>query len=193
MMSDYAAARRTMIDSQLRPQGVTDPGVLTAMASLPREDFVPAAARAFAYSDRAIPVAGGEMMASAILAKLLTAAAPVPGERALIVGAAPAYAAAILRSIGLEAIEQAATAMSASAASGGFDLIVIEGAVSKVPKTLVDALNPNGRIVTALLVDGGVTRLAIGRKSAGVLGLTSFADGEVAPLAGYASSPVFTF
>ena len=38
---DFAAARRAMVDSQLRPEGVTDPAVLEAMGSVPREQFVP--------------------------------------------------------------------------------------------------------------------------------------------------------
>ena len=42
-MPDFAAARRAMVDSQLRPEGVTDPAVLEAMASVPREQFVPEA------------------------------------------------------------------------------------------------------------------------------------------------------
>lgn len=53
---DYALARRAMIDSQLRPQAVTDPSVIAAMAVVPREAFVPAASRAVAYIDRVIPL-----------------------------------------------------------------------------------------------------------------------------------------
>jgi protein-L-isoaspartate(D-aspartate) O-methyltransferase len=44
-LPDFAAARRAMIDSQLRPQGVSDPAVLAAMASVPREEYVPEALR----------------------------------------------------------------------------------------------------------------------------------------------------
>ena len=52
-MQDFAAARAAMIDSQLRPQGVTDPAVLAAMGALPREKFVPEARAPLAYFDRA--------------------------------------------------------------------------------------------------------------------------------------------
>ena len=183
--TDFATARRAMIDSQLRPQGVTDVAVLAAMAAIPREAFVPEAAANVAYTDRSIAIKGkGAMMPPAPLARLLTAAAPRPGERALVIGAAPAYAAELLRYIGLMVSEDHAAA--------SFDLILIEGAIEFVPATLADALVEGGSIATAL-IENGVTRLAIGRKLAGVIGWTRFADSEIAPLPGYSRPPVFTF
>lgn len=193
-MHDSALARRAMIDSQLRPQGVTDPAVLEAMASVPREDYVPEIARPFAYFDRSIPVDGGAMMPPAPLARLLTAAAPQPGERAIVVGAAPGYAAAVLRSVGLKVIEcVAADLLAGSAPSGPFDLVVIEGAVEEVPPVLTDALVPGGRVVTALFTTGKVTRLAIGRKVGEVMGYTRFADSEIPLLPGFSRPAAFTF
>jgi len=184
-MQDYALARRAMIDSQLRPQGVTDRAVLEAMATVPREDYVPAEARPFAYFDRAIPVEGkGAMLPPTPLAQLLTAAAPLPGERALVVGAVPGYAAALLEHIGL--------AVTQGDPTGTVDLLLIEGAIEFLPDPLAAALVDGGRVATALVTDG-VTRLAIGRKVAGVIGWTSFADSEIAPLAGFTRPPVFTF
>jgi len=184
-MQDHALARRAMIDSQLRPQGVTDRAVLDAMATVPREAFVPAEARPFAYFDRAIPVAGkGAMMPPTPLARLLSAAAPLSDERALVIGAAPAYAAALLEAIGLTVAQ--------GQPIGPVDLILIEGAIEELPAPLAEALVEGGRIATALVTDG-VTRLAIGRKVAGVIGWTHFADSEVAPLPGFTRPPAFTF
>src|SRR5215211_6965620 len=100
---DHSAARRAMIDSQLRPEAVTDAFVLAAMGSVAREDFVPTAARASAYSDRPIALGGGRsMMAPAALGRLLSELAPRAGERALVVGAATGYSAALLDAIGLD-------------------------------------------------------------------------------------------
>lgn len=192
-MQDYARARRAMIDSQLRPQGVTDPVVLAAMAEVPREDFVPEAARSFAYFDRSIPVEGGFMMPPAPLARLLTAAAPQRGERALVLSPAPGYAAALLRAIGLDVLEIVAANLPSAELEGAFDLILIEGAVEEVPAKLTDALAPGGRLVTALLTSGHVTRLAIGRKIGEVVGYTRFADSEIAPLSAFVRPPAFTF
>ena len=183
--TDFAIARRAMVDSQLRPQGVTDVAVLAAMAAVPREAFVPERAASAAYSDRSIAIGeAGAMMPPAPLARLLTAAAPRQGERALVVGAAPAYAAELLRHVGLR--------VSEDSAAGPFDLILIEGAIELVPNALTDALVEGGRIATAL-IEHGVTRLAIGRKLAGVVGWTRFADSEIMALPGYSRPPVFTF
>ncbi len=187
-------ARRAMIDSQLRPQGVTDPAVLGAMARVRREKFVPAEARTLAYSDRSIPVDGGVMIPPAPLARLLTAAAPMAGERALVVAPAPGYAAAVLRHIGLDVTTlPAAEFLGGTAPEGPFDLILIEGAIPEVPPALADALRPGGRLVTALLTSGEVTRLTIGRKVGQLIGYTRFADSEIPPLPGFARAPAFTF
>src|SRR6478736_5758975 len=99
-MQDFNLARRAMVDNQLRPEAVTDRGVLAAMGSVERESFVPEAARALAYFDRPVPLAGGRaMMPPAALGRLLSELAPRPGERALVVGSGTGYSAAVLRAI----------------------------------------------------------------------------------------------
>jgi protein-L-isoaspartate(D-aspartate) O-methyltransferase len=186
---DFAAARRAMIDSQLRPQGVTDAAVLAAMASVPRERFVPEAVRPLAYSDRPLDLGDGKaLMAPAALGKLITELEPRPGERALIAGPG-AYAAQVLETLGLE-VDVADTPHAAGKAI--YDLILIDGAVEDVPAGLVARLAPEGRLGTAIS-DNGVTRLAIGRVAGGVLGLRRFADGEVPLLPGFTRPRVFTF
>src|SRR5688572_13413956 len=91
-MPDYAAARRAMIDSQLRPQGVTDHAVLAVMGSVPREQFVPEKARALAYSDRPVDLGDGKaLMSPAALGKLIAELQPRSGERALVVGSGNGY------------------------------------------------------------------------------------------------------
>jgi len=102
---DYAAARRAMVDSQLRPQGVNDPSVIAAMSLVPREKFVPDDQRALAYADRAVPVGEGRALpAPVVTGLLLTALVPMPGETALVVGAATGYAVAVLAVMGIEAV-----------------------------------------------------------------------------------------
>jgi protein-L-isoaspartate(D-aspartate) O-methyltransferase len=189
LQPDFAAARRAMIDSQLRPQGVTDAAVLAAMASVPRERFVPEAVRPLAYSDRPLDLGDGKaLMAPAALGKLITELEPRPGERALVVGPG-AYAAKVLETLGLE-VDVADTPHSAGKAI--YDLILIDGAVEDVPAGLVARLAPEGRLGTAIS-DNGVTRLAIGRVAGGILGLRRFADGEVPLLPGFTRPRVFTF
>ncbi len=188
--TDFAAARRAMIDSQLRPVGVTDQAVLAAMASVPREQFVPEPLRSLAYSDRPIGLGDGSaLMAPAALAKLLTELEPRAGERALVVGSGNAYAATVLEALGLE-VDLADTPEPAGKAT--YDLILIDGAVEELPAGLADRLAPDGRLGTGV-DDQGVTRLAIGRVAGGALGLRRFADGEVPILSAFARPRVFTF
>lgn len=190
MHPDFAAARRAMIESQLRPEGVTDLAVLTAMGRVPREDFLPEALRPLAYSDRPLDLGDGrEMMPPAALGRLLTELQPRKGERALVIGTAPEYAAAVLAEIGLE-VDTAAKPEVAP--KGPYDLVLIDGAVPEVPTQIAGLLSPSGRLGGAI-VDGGITRLATGRAAAGVVGLKSFADAEVPILPGYSKPPAFTF
>jgi protein-L-isoaspartate(D-aspartate) O-methyltransferase len=189
-MPDFAAARRAMIDSQLRPEGVTDPALLAAMASVPRERFVPEAVRPLAYSDRPLDLGGGKaLMPPAALAMLLTELRPRPGERALVVGTGNDYAARVLETLGLT-VEVADTADSAGKAI--YDLILIDGAVEDVPAGLLASLDPQGRIGTAI-ADNGVTRLAVGRVAGGVLGLRRFAEAQVPLLSAFTRPRAFTF
>lgn len=208
---DFAAARRAMIENQLRPQGVTDHGALAAMAAVPRERFVADDARPLAYVDRAVAIGEGRFMpAPAVLGLLLTQLAPAPGERALVVGAGSGYSAAVLAEIGL-----AVTALEENAAlakrardlglnvvqgplvaghkkGAPYDLILIDGAVEHVPDALVQQLADGGRLGTAL-VERGITRLIVGRKAGGSFGYLSVGDAGVPALPGFSRPRGFTF
>ena len=192
---DHIAARRAMIDNQLRPEGVTDGAVLAAMGSVAREDFVPDAARGFAYFDRPILLGEGRaMMPPAALGRLLSELAPRGGERALVVGAGSGYSAALLTAIGLDVMStDRLDGPDVSDASGaGFDLILIDGAVEQVPQPLIDQLVEGGRLGGALRVSG-VSRLVVGRAAAGRLGLRTIVDADVPSLPHAARPPAFTF
>ena len=92
---DFAAARQAMIESQLRPQGVTDPAVLEAMGTVRREDFLPPHTRPLAYVDRAVSMGEGRFLpAPAVLGELLTQMMARAGHKALVVGAGTGYSAA---------------------------------------------------------------------------------------------------
>jgi protein-L-isoaspartate(D-aspartate) O-methyltransferase len=210
-MQDFSLARRAMVDNQLRPEGVTDRGVLAAMAAVERERFVPEATRALAYFDRPLKVGDQRaMMPPAALGRLLSELAPQPGERALIVGSGTGYSAALLREIGVDAVAlESDEALAAAAGEAGidtqigelakgwakgapYDFILIDGAVEEVPAALVKQMRDGGRLAGAI-VDRGVTRLVVGRVSAGALGLRSLADAEVDILPGFERPRVFTF
>jgi len=210
-MQDFSLARRAMVDSQLRPEAVTDRGVLAAMASVERERFVPKSARALAYFDRPLPLTRERaMMPPAALGRLLSELAPRAGERALVVGSNSGYSAAILKSIGLEVIAlESDERLAASARDAGietitgdlvegwnkgapYDLILLDGAVEEIPAQLVKQLTANGRLAGAI-IDRGVTRLVIGTAAGGSFGLRSLADADVDILPGFERPRAFTF
>ena len=210
-MQDFSLARRAMVDSQLRPEAVTDRGVLAAMASVERENFVPESARALAYFDRPLRLSDSRaMMPPAALGRLLSELAPRAGERALIIGSGTGYAAALLKAIGLEVValesdeELARTARAAGvetvtgdlaagwAKEAPYDLVLFDGAVEEVPDSILKQLAPGGRLAGAI-VDRGVTRLVVGRVAGGSLGLRSLADADVAILPGFSRPRAFTF
>jgi protein-L-isoaspartate(D-aspartate) O-methyltransferase len=208
---DFAAARAAMVESQLRPQGVTDAAVLAAMGSLAREQFVPDHARPLAYADRAVPLGGGRFLsAPAVLGELLTQMMPERGQRALVIGAGTGYSAAVLAAMGLEVfgVESAAD-LAARARELGVDIIegaleagrkkdapydqiLIDGAVEHIPDAIVAQLSDGGRLGAAL-IDRGITRLIVGRKAGGAFGYLSIGDAGVPALPGFASPPAFTF
>lgn len=208
---DFAAAREAMVDSQLRPQGVTDPAVLAAMRRVKREKFLPSHTQPLAYVDRAVAIGDGRFLAApGVLGQLLTQMVPTSGQRALVVGAGTGYSAAVLAAIGLEvtaiesdpglaaaAREQGVDVIEAPLASGNgkgapYDLILIDGAVDHIPDAIVGQLAEGGRLGTAI-VDRGVTRLVVGRKAGGAFGTLSIGDAGVPALPGFSRPNAFTF
>ena len=162
------AARRAMIDCQLRVSGVNDPAVLAAMGKVARELYLPAEARAHAYIDRAIPLGHGNALpAPLVQGMMLSEALPQPGERVLVVSAGSAYLAALVEAMGALVDSVDATDLTKlKRGAGPYDLVLIDGAIEQLPDALTDVLGEGGRIVTGLVLRG-VTRLASGRKLGG--------------------------
>src|SRR5690606_4192808 len=100
IMLDFAAARARMVEYQLRPNAITDVGVLEAMASVAREDFVPKDRRSLAYMDGDVPVANNRyLMEPMVFGRLLQLAEILPTDRVLDIGCASGYGAAVLAKI----------------------------------------------------------------------------------------------
>ena len=97
MNAKTEAARRQMIDQQVRTWDVLDPRVLEALGAIPRERFVPEAYRGVAFADAPIPIGHGQfMLAPALEGRILQALAPVRGERVLEIGTGSGFFAACL-------------------------------------------------------------------------------------------------
>ena len=154
-----------MVESQLRPQGVTDPRVLDAMGSVQRENFLPDRTRPLAYVDRSVAIGDGRFLPSpAVLGRLLTEMMIEPGQRALVVGAGTGYSSAVLNRVGLGVVALESSAELADRARelgidvvegpleagwkklAPYDRILIDGAVATIPDTIVDQLADGGRL-----------------------------------------------
>ncbi len=213
--TDLSEMRETMIACQLRTMGVNDPALLAALAAVAREDYAPGVRPALAYVDIAIPLEAGRALNSPLATARLIAEAKVQrGDHVLLIGAATGYAAALLAALGatviaveqpeLAAIAKANLKMRAtvriiagaldlgSKKHGPYDVILIDGAVARVPDAVWAQLKTGGRLVSGL-VQHGVTRLASGRKSAGGCGLVAFMDVACVPLPGFEQAKGFSF
>jgi protein-L-isoaspartate(D-aspartate) O-methyltransferase len=166
-------ARFNMIEQQIRPWEVLDQGVLSLLAELRREDFVPAAYRALAFVDTEVPLAEGQcMLAPKVEARLLQELRLDGSERVLEVGAGSGFMAALLArrarqvttleirpalaALARDNLERAgianATVREADGAAGyaaaaPFDAIVLSGSVADVPDSVLAQLGTGGRCV----------------------------------------------
>jgi protein-L-isoaspartate(D-aspartate) O-methyltransferase len=96
-MPDYAALRRRMVDAQLIARGIRHPAVLRAMATVPRERFVPALDAPDAYEDSARPIGHAQTISQPyIVALMAEAISPEPTDRVLEIGTGSGYATAVL-------------------------------------------------------------------------------------------------
>ena len=173
----FAAARRAMIDSQLRTSGVNAEFVLRRMLEVPREEFVPAHARGAAYVDRAIPLGNGRFLAAPLLqGMLLEEASPRGVETAIVVDGGSGYLAELLRPlVGSLEVLTPEQALLPPQGEGNADLLLIDGAVEHIPDALANRLAPGAKVVTGL-AQNGVTRVAHGRKTASGVALAPLAE-----------------
>jgi protein-L-isoaspartate(D-aspartate) O-methyltransferase len=208
-----------MVDSQIRPNRVTDIRILSAMRRLPRERFVPANVAALAYADEDVPLGSGRfLMEPMVFARLLESAKLRDNEHVLVVGAGTGYSAAVLAACGcrvtalendpaLLAISRDAlateapgvTLVSGPLAAGWpshapYDLIIIEGAVSEIPPALTEQTRQEtGRILAAIGGPNRVTQAVIAEPTAAGLGVTSLFDCGTPPIPELRKAPVFAF
>jgi protein-L-isoaspartate(D-aspartate) O-methyltransferase len=219
-MTDFAQARRMMVEGQIRTSDVTDLRVQAAFGEVPRERFVPRDRQALAYLDRDVPVdsAGARrLLKPMVLAKLIQAAAVGEGDRVLDVGCATGYSSVILSRLAgaVTALEEdsalADAAVGALAAAGAnnvkvvsgplaagwppdapYDVILLNGSAEIVPQALLDQLADGGRLV------GVVGRAPIGqatvyRRSGAHVGAHPEFDAVAPLLPGFAKPPAFVF
>jgi protein-L-isoaspartate(D-aspartate) O-methyltransferase len=219
-MTDFALARRNMIDGQLRPNRVTNAQLLAAIGELPRERFLPEATRSVAYADDDVPLGNRRyLMEPMVLARLIQALQPRPEDRAMVVASGPGYGAALLarlvhsvvavesdptlaaaaertaKELGIAGIRQTIGKLEQGAAeSAPYDVILIEGAVQVVPQTIFDQLAEGGRLTTVIAGPPGASGVAqLFMKEGGMASGRPLFDSGTPSLPGFAPPPRFTF
>jgi protein-L-isoaspartate(D-aspartate) O-methyltransferase len=215
---DYAATRRNMVESQLRPNKVTSEAVLDALAAVPREIYVPEFLRGVAYVDEDIPLGGGRfLMEPMIFARLVQLASVQPGDAALVIGSGTGYGAAILsrlagRVVALEGDRGLAQSATQTLKSQGianvavierplsagaphlapFDVILFEGSVDIVPTAIIEQLANGGRLVAVVNHDGIGRATLMTHRDGVVAGRIGF-DAAVPRLPGFERAAAFVF
>ena len=189
MSADFAAEREIMVDSQVRPSDVTDLGIQDAMRAVPRENLMPSGKGSLGYADAEIEyVPGRWLLRPRDVAKLLQGLRPKAGERALAI-AAP-YAAAVMRSMGVDVTQHDADDLTA--VSGQWPLIVCEGAVGEVPQSWLAAIAPGGRLGVVRRAGHAGQALVFLRSDAGV-GSRALFDCTPPMMAGFEPRRGFVF
>jgi len=218
-MTDYQAARLNMVDSQLRPNRVSDEQLVGAFMRLRRELFLPERWRTVAYVDDDLPLGNGRyMMRPMVAARLVQATMPAPKDTALVIGAGVGYEAAVLAQLAknvialeenpeLARIGRAALVdhriasvnyVEAPLGSGHrqrapYDVILFGGAVSAIPDEITSQLAEGGRLAVVLRQHECVGRATlITRTGAGLASRVIF-DAATPLLPGWGARPEFVF
>jgi protein-L-isoaspartate(D-aspartate) O-methyltransferase len=172
-MVEFVQARKEMVSRQVAGRGITEPALLEAMRTVPREAFVPPDMREFAYQDSPLPIESEQTISQPyIVAQMIDAAGIRAGDRVLEVGAGSGYAAAVMGQIADEvfAIERhgelaglAASRMERLgydnvhirhgdgtrgwADAAPFDAILVAARGAEIPQALKDQLAVGGRLI----------------------------------------------
>ncbi len=215
-MTDYAARRTMMVDTQVRPSDVTKFPIIDAMLDVQRELFVPAKLREAAYVGENLDIGGGRILLEPrSLAKMLDALEVQPHHVALDLGCGLGYSTAVLARmcefvVGLEdddaRAEEAQSLLSeqgadnaaimsgdltaGAAKSGPYDIILIQGAVEMVPDVLLEQLREGGRIA-CIFAEGALGVVRIGHKIDGNVNWRYAFNASAPVLPGFHKPPAF--
>ena len=218
-MTGYETARTRMVESQLRPNKVTDKRLLDAFLTIHRELFVPEHLQAVAYVDDDLPLGKGRyVMEPMVAARLLQAAAVERTDTALIVGAGTGYEAALVavlaRSVvALEEdpelarrahaalVEHSIASVSVAEAPlpqghrarAPYDVIFFCGAVAEVPTEIASQLADGGRLMAVVKSGSGMGHATLTTRIGGGLARRVLFDAATPRLPGFLPKPAFTF
>jgi len=215
-MFDFAAARETMLESQIRTNDVTDRRVQAAFLAVPRERFMPKTKQALAYGDTNVDLGEGRfMLRPRDFAKMIDAADVEATDIVLDIACGRGYSVAILAQLAetVVALEETDAAVEKATAllercdvtnaavvkgdlkagapeHGPFDVIFVNGAISSVPQTWLDQLANGGRLVAAVS-EGPVCRVVVHTKSGDRVGERVVFDAAMPVLPGFERAQEF--
>ena len=205
----FAAARRTMVEEQVRKRGIASPRVLEALLGVPRHEFVPAEFQADAYADKPLPIGEGQTISQPFMVGAMTDALELAGsERVLEIGTGSGYQAAVLSRLAREVISVESHTSLALAAqerlvrlgyanvhvhngdgslgfadAAPYDAILITAAAPEIPPLLASQLCEGGRLVIPVGSQEN-QELLQARKESGVLHSRVLFDCRFVPLLG---------
>jgi len=218
-MSDFETARLAMVNSQIRPNDVTDHRIQDAMAELPRERFLPKSQAAKAYADIEAEVADGRyLLTPRDFAKLIQAVDIKPTDVVLDIACARGYSTAVLARLAetVVGLEQSGAGLADKATEalqsvnadnsvvvegdlkagvpgqGPFDVIVVNGAVAETPRAWLDQLVVGGRLAV-IERDGLVGRACVYTKAEDTAGDRAVFDTAPPYLTGFEPKAKFAF
>ncbi len=213
-----ADARETMIDTQVRPNDVTDRRIHAALQDIPREPFLPKSRHALAYAEFEHETAPGRWMwRSRDFAKLLQAADITAEDEVLDIAPGTGYSSAILSKlaaavIGLETDQELAEAASARldeldidnadvvsgdlsaglAGEGPYDVIFVNGSVDAPAQAWFEQLKDGGRLAVVVRT-GKASHACIYTKADNVISCRKVFDSAPPRLPGFEAAPSFSF
>jgi protein-L-isoaspartate(D-aspartate) O-methyltransferase len=216
---DYAAARYTMIQNQIRANRVIDPQIIAAMSELPRERFAPESARGIAYVDEDIRLDGGRYLIEPLTTALLLQAAEINADDVVLdVGCGTGYTSAISARmasavVALESDPELAARAGATLTDLGietatvvvgrlregwpaqapYDVIVFSGAVSAVPPAIMEQLAEGGRMVVVIAGEKGIGCGTLFLRQGGTVSGRPMFDAAIPLLPEFAPEPTFRF
>lgn len=183
-MSDFALMRHNMVKGQLLPEGITNPFILDAFSSLPREAFVPRQLTHIAYMDSNFSISGDRvLLRPATLARLLQALNPSSKDKILYIACGSGYGPALLSSMGASVIALESKEILSQEAErilkelnltsinvvlgplekgwekeAPYTKILIEGCIEFLPDSLFQQLSKEGKIATLKGLNGADTK-----------------------------------
>ncbi|MCX7321481.1 MAG: protein-L-isoaspartate(D-aspartate) O-methyltransferase [Hyphomicrobiales bacterium] len=192
MIDTHHAPEQMQFQLTLRRRGISDGRVLRAMEEVPRDLFIAAGDRAFAWRDSALPIACGQTISQPFVVAYMTEQLQLePGHRVLELGTGSGYQAAVLAKLARDVLSvERYRALADTARArlealslhnvevmlgdgldlapnlGVFDRIIVTAAVEAVPQSLIDRLGEGGVLIAPVGPHHGVQTLVRVRKTA---------------------------